>query len=216
MSVDPPYKVLLVGHSYVYWLRSFVETTLLGPGFADFVVDGDQCDVGYNGVRGATVNTFLDPDMFARIIVCLCLGGNDLSTATPVMIALDIIRLARRLLSSGVQCVCVGQVCRRLRWRNVSHSVGDSLAQELNGYLESCSNDTEGVIVWRHKRLWTSIRPVFRQDGVHFSDEGNYRLFRSIRGAIMTAVRRILPLGRLTAWLGIVLGIPVSESSIYR
>ena len=205
MSVDPPYKVMLVGHSYVYWLRSFVETTLPGTGFADFVMDGAPCDVGYNGVRGATVNTFLDADMFARIIgarpnvVCLCLGGNDLSTAKPVMIALDIIRLARRLLSSGVQCVCVGQICRRLRWRNVTHSVGDSLAQELNAYLESFSNDTEDVFFWWHKRLWTSIRPVFRQDSIHFSDEWNYRLFRSMRGAIMAAVRRIQPLGRFTA-----------------
>ena len=79
--------------------------------------------------------------------MCLCLGGNDLATATPVMVALDNIRLARRLLSAGVQCVCVGQVCRRLRWRNVTHSVGDSLAQELNTYLESFSDDTEGVFL---------------------------------------------------------------------
>ncbi len=55
MSVDPPYKVLLVGHSYVYWLRSFVETTLPGSGFGDFVVDGSPCDIAYNSVRGATV-----------------------------------------------------------------------------------------------------------------------------------------------------------------
>ena len=162
MSVDPPYKVLLVGHSYVYWLRSFVETTLPGSGFADLVVDGAPCDVEYHGVRGATVNTFLDADMFARIIaarpnvVCPCLGGNDLSTATPVMISLDIIRLARRLLSSGFQCVCVGQVCRHLRWRNVIYLVGASLVQELNAYLESFSIDTEGVFFWRHKRLCVS------------------------------------------------------------
>ena len=117
--------------------------------------------------------------------------------STPVMIALDIFRLARRLLASGVQCVCIGRVCRRLRWRTVTYSVGASLVQELNYYLESFSRDTDGVFFWRHKRLWTSIRPVFRQDGVHFSDEGQYRLFRSMRGAIMAAVRRIQPLGRL-------------------
>ena len=66
MSVDPHYKVLVVGHSYVYWLRSFVETTLPGPGFSDFAVDGVPCDVNFNGVRGATVNMFLDADMFAH------------------------------------------------------------------------------------------------------------------------------------------------------
>ena len=124
---------------------------------------------------------FLDADMFARIIaarthvVCLCLGGNDFPASTPLMIALDIFRLARRLLASGVQCVCIGQVCRRLRWRTVTYAVGASLVQELNYYLESFSRDTEGVFFWRHKRLWTSIRPVFRQDGVHFSDEGQYQ-----------------------------------------
>ena len=70
-------------------------------GLGDFVVDGSPCDVAYNGVRGATVNTFLDADMFACIIaarphvVCLCLGGNDFPASTPVMIALDIFRLAR-------------------------------------------------------------------------------------------------------------------------
>ena len=130
---------------------------------------------------------------------CVCLGGNDFPASTPVMIALDIVRLARRLLASGVQCVCIGQVCRRLRWRTVTYVVGASLVQELNYYLESFSRDTEGVFFWRHKRLWTSIRPVFRQDGVHFSDEGQYRLFRSMRRAIMASVRRIQPLGRLAA-----------------
>ena len=52
----------------IHWLRSFVETTLPGSGFGDLVMDGSPCDVAYNGVRGATVNTFLDADMFARII----------------------------------------------------------------------------------------------------------------------------------------------------
>ena len=44
---------------------------LPGSGFGDFVVDGSPCDVAYNGVRGATVNTFLDADMFARIIIII-------------------------------------------------------------------------------------------------------------------------------------------------
>ena len=58
MSPDPPYKTLVVGHSYVHWLRAFVETLFHGSGFTDFVVDGYRCDVEFLGVRCATVNTF--------------------------------------------------------------------------------------------------------------------------------------------------------------
>ena len=45
MLPDPPYKIIIVGHSYVHWLCSFVETPYHGSGFADFVVDGCRCDV---------------------------------------------------------------------------------------------------------------------------------------------------------------------------
>ena len=86
-------------------------------------MDGCRCDVEFLGVRSTTVDTFLATDMFARILaarpdcVFLYLRGNSLDTrsTSPVMVALDILRLARRLLESGVKCVCVGQVCRRLR-----------------------------------------------------------------------------------------------------
>ena len=47
MSPDPPYKIIIVGHSYVHWLCSFVEMPYHGSGLADFVVDGCRCDVIY-------------------------------------------------------------------------------------------------------------------------------------------------------------------------
>ena len=202
MSADPLYKILVVGNSYIYWLDSFVETTHPSSGFADLTVDGSQCEFSFHGVCDATVDTFLAEDMFARIlaarpnIVCLFLGENDLdcqAASTPVMIALDIHRLSSRLLASGVQCVCVGQACCRHRWQTCDYAVGASLVQELNMYLKAFSGDMEGVFFWRHKRLYSSIRTVFDRDGVRFSDEGNNRFFRSVRGAIMAAVRRIQP-----------------------
>ena len=58
MSVDPPYKVLLVGHSYVYWLRCFAETTLPGSGFGDFVVDGTCQTRPATGSFGLTDDSF--------------------------------------------------------------------------------------------------------------------------------------------------------------
>ena len=61
----------------------------------------------------------------------------------------------------------------------------------INDYLEHFCNDTVGIFLWRHKRLWNSIRPVFRRDGVHLSDIGSFRLYRSIRGAVIRAVKQV-------------------------
>ena len=159
MSPDPPYKTLIVGHSYVHWLRAFVETPCHGLGFTDFVVDGYRCDVKFLGVRGATVDTFLAPDMFVRILaarpdcVFLCLGGNSLDrlSTSLAMVALDIIRLAKRVLESCVRCVCVGQVCHRLKWHTFNISAGTACVQELNTYLAAFSSDTDCVFFWRRK-----------------------------------------------------------------
>ena len=66
-SADPPYKIPIVGNSYVYWLRSFVETMPPASWFADFIVDGSRCDIAFQGDRGVTVDTFLAADMFVPI-----------------------------------------------------------------------------------------------------------------------------------------------------
>ena len=208
MSEGPDYKILVVGNSYVYWLNAFVETTHTCSGFDDLIVDGSQCKFSFHGVRDATVDMFLTADMFAPILaarpdaICLFLGDNDLdiqTASTPVMVALDIHRLASRLLASGVKCVCVGQAVCHLQWQTCENSIMASRVRELNTYFKAFSEDMEGVFFWRHLRLYSSIHRVFRPDGVQLSDEGNYRFFRSIRGAIMAAVRRIQSLGRITA-----------------
>ena len=209
MSAGTAYKILVVGNSYVYRLNCFVETS--HPwGFADLIVNGSQCEFSFHGVRDATVDTFLAADMCAPILaarpdaVCLFLGENDLDSqaaSTPVMVALDIHRLASRLLASGVKCVCVGQVCCRQQFQTCEYSVGASRVQELNTYLRAFSEDTDGVFFWRHKSLGACnrIHQLFGPDGVQFNNLGNYRFFRSVRGAIMTAVRRLQSLDRIAA-----------------
>lgn len=196
-SAYSPISVLCIGHSHVSWLRTFVESADL---FAGFEVQGRPCDVQFLGHRGATLETFLAPAMMARIVSCradvivIHLGGNDLdgrSYPDPIMVAIDIQRLAVRLLGTGVRRVVVCQICRRQRWRNSSYAVGADRVVQINRYLDAFCSDTDGISFWRHKRLWNSIRPVFRRDGVHFSDIGNYRFYRSMRGAIIHAVGAI-------------------------
>ena len=121
---------------------------------------------------------------------CRCLDAR--SFPNPIMVAIDIQRLALRLLDAGVQRVVVCQICRRHRWRWSSFSIVAERVIQVNWYLGLFCDETEGISFWRHKRLWNSIRPVFRNDGVHLSDIGNYRFFRSVRGAIITTVASLV------------------------
>lgn len=193
-----PISVLCIGHSHIYWLSSFVEPADL---FAGFEVQDRPCNVQYLGRRGATLDTFLEPSMMARIasyradVIVLHLGGNTLdgkSFPNPIMVALDIQRLASRLLDTGVRRIVVSQVCRRQKWRNSTVEVGAERVVQVNQYIDMFCSETEGMFFWRHKRMWNSVRPIFRRDGVHFSDVGNYRFYRSIRGAIISAVGAIV------------------------
>ena len=49
------------------------------------------------------------------------------------MVALDILRLAKRLLASGVKCICVGQVCRSLQWRTFNFSMNEGFRDTVEG-----------------------------------------------------------------------------------
>ena len=82
-----------------------------------------------------------------------------------------------------VRRVVVCQICRRQKWRRPSFSIGAERVVQAKRYLGMFCDETEGISFWRHKRLWNSIRPVFRSDGVHFSDIGNYRFFVAFGGS---------------------------------
>ena len=195
MSV-PPLNILVLGDSHVFWLDSFITSDGLAERFGELQMEDRACHVEYLGIRGATVATFLNPNMRAKIesfhpdAAVICLGGNSIAGSGPpdlAMVAIDIHRLVARLVQSGVL-----SVVRRLKWRNVSFEVGAARADQLNSYLKAFSEDMPFVFFWRHKRLWSSKMCIFRGDGCHFNDSGNYRLFRSVRGAIMAAARALL------------------------
>ena len=200
MSVSP-LNILVLGDSHVFWLDSFLRSAGLTELLGELHISGRPCRVEYLGIRGATVATFLTPTLRARIdsfhsdAAVICLGGNSISGSDQsdlVMVALDIHRLVARLVQSGVRSVAVCQVCLRLKWRNdVSFDVGATRVAQLNSHLEAFSGDMPYVFFWRHKRLWSSTMPVFRGDGCHYNDAGNYRLCRSVRGAILAAARAL-------------------------
>ena len=58
---------------------------------------------------------------------------------------------------------------------------------DANEFMQAACGGHTTIRFWKHKGPWSSERAVFRLDGVHFNNLGNYKLLRSTRGAIITA-----------------------------
>ena len=63
-------------------------------------------------------------------------------------------------------------------------------AQEVNTGLTEHSQKVPHITVWKHNTKFTfreSRRGLFNDDGVHSSTQGQYLLYKSIRGAVIAA-----------------------------
>ena len=190
--------VLVLGHNHAYWLGAFIESAGL---LDDLERLGYTCTVRFMGRRGASIKTFREPATITRIsarlldIVITLLGGNDLdgkSPPPPVAVGSQLGRLGDELLALGVGQVCLCQLERRKKWRHFDFATGAARVASANAALQSTCGWCRVLFYWSHKYLWNSPAKVFRQDGVHLPDIGNFRLFRSIRGAIFRAFSRVV------------------------
>ena len=105
-SASSPIYVRYVGHIHVYWLDAFAGSANL---LAGFDTRGRPCDVRYLGRRGATLGLVT---LFARangwrgllrigqMSLC-CIGVGTLSVPKPITVALDIQRLALKMLATS-------------------------------------------------------------------------------------------------------------------
>ena len=199
MSVNPALKILVLGDSHVYWLGAFGDAVGSRACLRDFTVGVQPCAVKFMGLRGGSVTSIRSPEVMSRVcayqpdVVILSLGGNDLDKryANTEAVTANLQLLMMELLAIGAQRVAVCQLVRRRKWHNFSYDVGCARVQQVNEWVAEFCKRTEGVFYWRHKRIWNSTRDMFRSDGVHMSDIGNYRLFRSIRGVIIKAVGQV-------------------------
>ena len=90
--------------------------------------------------------------------------------------------MARYMIKhAGVLRLIVCQVVRRNRWRHLSY--------DINEFLLAVCDGEKGVSFWKHRGLWQAGSDIFRKDGVHLNDLGNRKLLKSIRGAILLAIR---------------------------
>ena len=80
----------------------------------------------------------------------------------------------------GVRLICVGQTIRR-------HLAGNFNAQYLKTVLEPLPS----AIYWTHRGFWRASNSYLSYDGVHLKREGQHKLFKSIRGAVMQCLNRL-------------------------
>ena len=73
-----------------------------------------------------------------------------------------------------------------------SHSPQYNAAVEiLNQYLQVVLEPLPFAEFWPHKGLKEPNIPIFLRDGIHHNVLANYALYRSYRGAILNALKRV-------------------------
>ncbi|KAI8482352.1 hypothetical protein Bbelb_399430 [Branchiostoma belcheri] len=104
---------------------------------------------------------------------------------SPRTVAHELASLVRDILEiPSVHTVIVGEPIWRLRlppYMRDFHARVREFSQTLRPLIDSIPNTT----TWRHCKLWQKNPDYFVADGLHLSDFGNLRYYKSIRYAIL-------------------------------
>lgn len=204
---DKPLKVSLVGSSFIRRLHEDIY----------YERDGEFKDnFGLENIRVRTVcqGGWKVKDVWESLgriatqapdIVILQIGSNDLgNTRHPELVAEDVLRLAEQTQKvTGAKSVlaCESMFRQRGRYLRSQDEVDryNTNARKFNAYLEVVSADEQCCKFWRHKgmrqpneEMGARYGPILGRDGVHLSRRGMYKYYKSIRGAINYAAKRLI------------------------
>lgn len=185
----PPVRVLILGHSFIRRLREFLASHVsLNTNF----LLAEYCEIKWHGIGGRTVSKVRDFDLgiveiFRPDIVILQLGSNDLVDGDPLSIASAIEDLVTLLHDSfQVKRVCVCQTLYR-----VSSPAYNQRVRDLIKYLKVLLEPLPYSLYWKHRGFWNSTVGLYSGDGVHLNARGHYRLYRSLRGAVLRSLHSL-------------------------
>ena len=191
-SVRP--KALIIGHSFVRRLKDDLLRNFDSRASLDLGLD-QSMEVLLHGVGVLRVTQLrriisqkvreLSPDA-----VLLEIGTNDLGSISPEIVGSDIHDIVEYLhFSLGIQMMGVCLVIpRRVRESGLPDAGFNLLALKLNQYLFVLLDDTPFAFVWHHEELESLDRAILMPDGVHLNPHGQYKLYRSYRGALLKAL----------------------------
>lgn len=185
------HRVLIIGHSFVHRLAAFVQKK---RHLHAFITLSDIADIHFHGVGGRTIEKFRKFDFtvvrqIAPKIIILELGSNDLVKVAPETVGSELEKLVRDLHDVySVEFVVVGQVLRR---RTRDSEEYNCKVGKLHQYLKVVPEQLPFCYYWRHRGFWNCKRDLYLPDGVHLNNLGYYKFMRSIRGAVLKAVKLV-------------------------
>lgn len=202
-------QAMVCGHSFLKHLRRYtINNASASPDF-----NLNQCLIRWHFRGGWTWERFLkEKKGLDHVKKCnidmlyMEMGSNELDGFySPVLIAERAIRTADALLDSGVKLVILGEVLDRDKTTSgISVQQYNERARIYNNTLRLHLCDMQqprnsparrkrhDLWFWDHEQLHQSVMHLRQPDGVHLTDHpGNYRLYRSIRLALMQGAAHI-------------------------
>lgn len=187
-------KAVVLGHSLVSHLSRHVNST---GALKNFGLKQDE--VFCRGISGALVPTIRRalPSLLRNIqpnVVCLQIGGNDLShpAASAISVVDNILLLVHYLLqNTSITHVNICQLLPRARTRkhkgDVTVQLYNERVAEANALLSNRVHSNVSVTFWSHHRdMWNPLE-LYGPDGVHFAKIKPF--YRSIRGCVLHLFR---------------------------
>ena len=172
-------KILILGHSFIRRLDNFVAAN---PNLDHCFSLGNVAMLKWHGVFGQYNLPVIAS--FAPDIVILQLGTNDLSQLDPLVVGSSIEELVTTLHDRcNTKIVCV---CQTLRG---SDPVFNARVHTLNKYLKTLLEALPYSFFWGHRGFWNSSQDFLARDGVHLNRQGQFKFFRSLRGAVLRSLR---------------------------
>lgn len=159
-----------------------------------------EAEIKVFGISGRTVQKTRNYDLwtcelFRPQVIILHLGGNDLSTlgeaGAPHIVGHDLLKLCDLLVAEyHAAKVLISALtpryppfCGRIYPADYNDRV-----MAINAFLRTHVQSRPAVFLWDHKVSWCHhlIDPA---DGVHFNEAGNKRWYKSLKGALLSALR---------------------------
>lgn len=193
VQVTPPKTVVVMGSSYVNHLDGYLDRNNIH----NLMLDTRDYDILFYGVSGmglllrqshkTLAHHIKYVNMVTPDVLCILCGSNDVVRSDPSTIAGSLMGMAGYAKAAGVKAVYIMQLLPRRgkHFNNRLFFVNKAILEKIDQ-----ENDPT-VRFWRHKGLMYPAQETIDVDSVHLNEHGNGKLFRSVRGCIMRAVKML-------------------------